>query len=201
MDQASPAEAAARRASITIELLRIGVGLVWAVNFVFILAPANNFFGGFGQIALSFAPTSLGGPALAQFVAAHATIFSWLVAILTGYLAVALTLGLSTRWACLAGGIFSAVLLGTQIGSTFVFPGGTDVGEHPLYLLIYMVLVFGGAGQAYSADHWIADAWARRRAAVAARPRPSPRGFWAGGLNVQFFAVYFVAGIIIAFGI
>ena len=110
-------------------------------------------------------------------------------------------LGLTTRWVCLVGGIFSAVLLGTQIGSTFVFPGGTDVGEHPLYLLIYVVLVFGGAGQAYSMDHWIAGAWARRRAAVSARPRPSPGGFWAGSLNVQFFAVYFVAGIIIAFGI
>jgi len=201
MDNAIPADTAARRASITIELLRIGVGLVWALNFIFIVAPGNNFFGGFGQIALSFAPTSLGGPALAQFVATNATFFSWLVAIVTGYLAFGFILGLTTRWVCLVGGIFSAVLLGTQIGSTFVFPGGTDVGEHPLYLLIYVVLVFGGAGQAYSVDHWIAGAWARRRAAVSARPRPSPGGFWAGSLNVQFFAVYFVAGIIIAFGI
>jgi hypothetical protein len=197
----SPQEDQARRLSLTIELLRIGVGLVWAMNFVFIVAPANNFFGGFSQVALSFAPTSLGGPTLAQFVASHATVFAWVVALLTGYLMVAFTFGLTTRWACLLGGIFSAVLLGTQVGNTFLFPGGTDVGEHPLYLLIYIVLVFGGAGQTLSADHWISALLARRRASRAVQARPTPRGFWAGSLDVRHFAVYFVAGILLSFGV
>ena len=180
MENADPADAAAHRASITIELLRIGVGLVWALNFVFIVSPANNFFGGFGQIALSFAPTTLGGPALAQFVATHAILFSWLVAVVTGYLAFGLILGLTTRWVCLVGGIFSAVLLGTQIGSTFVFPGGTDIGEHPLYLLIYIVLVFGGAGQAYSMDHWIAGASGASPGGCVRPASPVPRRVLGG---------------------
>ncbi|MCI4347084.1 MAG: hypothetical protein L3J97_00500, partial [Thermoplasmata archaeon] len=190
----------ARRAAFAIELLRIGVGILWALNLIFVVAPANDFFGNFGQIALSFGPTTLGGPALAQFVAAHATVFSWVVALLTGYLAVAFLLGLTTRWACFLGGIFSAVLLGVQVGSTFVFPGGTDVGEHPLYMLLYVALVVGGAGQALSTDRWIAAALARRRARRAAPAVPTLPGVWAGGLNHRFFVIYFVSGILIAFG-
>ncbi|MGB6501083.1 MAG: hypothetical protein WBG19_06765 [Thermoplasmata archaeon] len=192
---------ASRRISRTIEILRIGVGVVWAVNLLFIVDPANQYFGNFAETARSFAPTTLGGPALANFVASNAVIFSWIVALLTAYLAVAFLLGLTTRLACLFGGIFSALLLGTQVGSTFVFPGGTDVGEHPLYLLIYMVLVFGGAGQALSADQWIALAIARFRASLSSRPRPTPSGFWAGSVNLRMFAVYFVVGIVLAFGI
>lgn len=201
MDQPLRTEESARRLSLTVELLRIGVGVIWAVNFVFIVAPANDYFGNFRQTALSFAPSTLGGPTLARFVGDHAAVFGWVVALLTGYLAVAFTMGLTTKWACLFGGIFSAVLLGTQVGSTFVFPGGTDVGEHPLYLLVYTVLIFGGAGQSLSVDHWISSALARRRASLAPRPLPVPGGFWAGGVNLRFLTVYFVAGVVIAFGI
>jgi len=189
------------RTALAVEILRIGVGIVWALNFIFVLAPANNYFGGFGQMALSFAPTTLGGPALARFVAANATVFSWVIAVLTGYLAVAFLLGLTTRWACLFGGIFSAVLLGTQFGSTFVFPGGTDVGEHPLYLVIYFCLIYGGAGQSISADRWIRTAlqrWRSDRAAAAAAAPPAPL---ATASMARFYGVYFVAGVIIAFGI
>ncbi len=96
------------RASFAIEILRIGVGIVWAMNFVFIVAPANDFFGNFGQVVLSLGPTSIGGSGLEQFVAAHAPFFAWLVAVVTGYLAVAFILGLTTRWACIIGGVFSA---------------------------------------------------------------------------------------------
>lgn len=194
-------EARARRTQLAIEILRIGVGVVWALNFIYVLAPANNFFGNFGATAQSFAPTSLGGPTLAQFVAAHANVFSWLVAVLTGYLALGFIAGLTTRWACLLGGIFSAVLLGTQFGSIFVFPGGTDVGEHPLYLLIYVALVFGGAGRTLSLDHGIAEAWARRRATARAARELAPRRAWAAGVDSRFFAAYFIAGVLISFGV
>jgi len=190
-----------RSQTLAVEFLRIGVGVVWALNLAFIVAPQNDWFGNFGSLALSFGPTSVGGPGLAQFVAGHAVIFSWLVAITTTYLAVAFLLGLTTRIATLVGGIFSAVLLGTQVGNTFVFPGGTDVGEHPLYLLIYVVLVLGGAGQAYSVDQWIAQAWARRRESQQARGLPVRRGVWATGLSYQFFFAYFAAGVLIAFGL
>ena len=200
MVESHAADTHARRASRAIELLRIGVGLVWLLNFVFVVAPGNDFFGGFRQTALSFGPTTLGGPGLAQFVAAHATIFAWLVAILTGYLAVGFLLGLTTRWACLFGGVFSAVLLGVQVGSTFVFPGGTDIGEHPLYMLVYVALVFGGAGQALSADRWIATALAQRRIRRATPGYPAGRGVGALGVSYRFFVAYFVAGTLIAFG-
>lgn len=189
-----------RRRALAIELLRIGLGIIWALNFVFIVAPANHFFGNFGTVALSFGPTTLGGPALAQYVAGHATVFAWLVAVVTGYLAVAFLVGFTTRWACLVGGVFSAVLLGVQVGSTFVFPGGTDVGEHPIYLVAYAGLVVGGAGSAYSFDHWFPLAWRRFREQSAKRPVAVPTGLAASGFSSRTFLTYFVAGTLVAFG-
>ncbi len=146
---------------MSLDLLRVGLGLIWAVNLVFVADPSNQFFPTFHSVALSFAPTSLGGPAVATFVADHAALFAWLTAALTAYLAVALLLGLTTRLACIVGGVASVLLLLTQWLSTFLLPGGTDVGPHPLYLLIYLVLFAGGAGKYVAVDHWV---WASGRA-------------------------------------
>lgn len=141
------------------------MGLIWSLNMVFILVPANQYFSTFQSVALSFAPTSLGGPAVANFVAANWLLFSWLTVVLTAYLAVAFLLGVTTRFACLVGTLASSALLATQFLSTFQAPGGTDVGPHPLYLLIYLVLFIGGAGRYLAIDHWI---WVTGRAR---RPR------------------------------
>lgn len=140
---------------MSIDLLRVGLGLVWAVNLVFVLAPDNQFFSSFHDVTLNFAPTTLGGPGPAEFVAAHSLVFAWVTAVLTAYLAGALLLGLTTRLACLIGFAASTLLLVTQWVSTFSIPGGTDVGPHPLYLLIYLVLWAGGAGKYVALDHWI----------------------------------------------
>ncbi len=145
----------------SLELLRIGIGVVWLLNLIFVFDPSNQFFGTFSSTALSFAPTSLGGPGVADFVAAHAVVFAWLIAIVTAYLAIAFITGFTTRFACLVGILFSVALLITQVGSTFSIPNGTDVGPHPLYVLIYVVLIVGGAGRALSIDHWI---WTTHRA-------------------------------------
>ena len=145
---------------MSIDLLRVGVGLVWVLNLIFIVDPANQFFATFRGTVLSFAPTSLGGPNVAIFVAAHATAFAWITALLTAYLAIALVLGITTRLACIVGGVASVILLATQFLSTFQIPGGTDVGPHPLYLLIYLILFAGGAGKYVAVDHWI---WATGR--------------------------------------
>jgi hypothetical protein len=185
-----------------IELLRIGTGLVWLVNLLFILDPANDYWGSFSSTALSFAPTTVGGPGLAEYVSAHPLVFSWAIALITAYLTVALLLGITTRVACFLGAFFSAMLLATQFGSTFLFPGGTDVGAHPLYILIYAVLVLGGAGSTWSVD-------ARLRALLAARrrlPRPAPAvgpigHAWSMAVPTRTVVVYFVAGTILAFGI
>jgi uncharacterized membrane protein YphA (DoxX/SURF4 family) len=154
-----------------IEVLRVGIGVVWALNLLFVVDPSNQFFPTFSSTALSFAPSTLGGPALAQFAAAHAYLFAWLVAGITTYLAIAFLLGLTTRVATLVGAAFSAILLLTQFGSTFFFPGGTDVGPHPLYLLIYATLWIGGAGQTYALDAWFR---ARVRGARPASLRKMP---------------------------
>jgi uncharacterized membrane protein YphA (DoxX/SURF4 family) len=146
---------------MSIDLLRVGMGVVWILNMVFILAPANLFFPTFQDIALSFAPTSLGGPGVANFVAANATLFAWITALLTAYLAVAFVLGVTTRLVCIVGGAASIIFLATQFISTFQVPGGSNVGPHPLYLLIYLILFTGGAGKYVSVDHWI---WATGRA-------------------------------------
>ena len=140
---------------MSIDLLRVGIGLVWVLNLIFIVDPGNGFFSSFQDVALSFAPTSLGGPGVADFVAAHAAAFAWITAGLTAYLAIALVLGVTTRFACIVGGVSSVLFLLTQWASTFAIPGGTDVGPHPLDVLIDLILFAGGAGKYVAVDHWI----------------------------------------------
>jgi hypothetical protein len=187
--------------SHAIEVLRIGVGLIWVVNLVFILDPANKYWSTFSSVALTFAPTTIGGPGLADYVSAHPLFFSWAIALVTGYLAIALTLGLTTRVACFVGSFFSAILLATQWGTTFFFPGGTDVGEHPLYILVYGALIIGSAGSTLSLDVWIRDTLARRRAArpeAVRRPVPS---VWSAEVPVRTLVVYFLVGTLVSLGV
>lgn len=146
---------------MSIDLLRVGMGAIWILNMIFILDPANQFFPTFRDTALSFAPTSLGGPGVAAFVGANATLFAWITAGLTAYLATAFVLGVTTRLACIVGAAASLIFLVTQFVSTFQIPGGTNVGPHPLYLLIYLILFAGGAGKYVAIDHWV---WVTGRA-------------------------------------
>jgi uncharacterized membrane protein YphA (DoxX/SURF4 family) len=146
---------------MAIDLLRVGVGLVWVVNMLFILDPGNQFFATFQDVAVSYAGTTVGGPGIADFVAGHAAVFAWLTAVLSAYLAVAFVLGFTTRLACLLGALASVAFFVTQFLTTFQIPGGTDVGAHPLYLLIYLVLFAGGAGRYLAVDNRV---WATGRA-------------------------------------
>jgi len=147
---------------VAIELLRVGIGVVWALNLLFVIVPSNQYFPGFQSTASAFGTTTLGGPAFANFVASNPLLFAWMIAMLTGYLAVAFLLGFTTRLACVLGGLASAAFLLTQYASTFVVNGyGTDVGPHPLYLLAYLILFTGGAGRYLSLDRSI---WRKRPA-------------------------------------
>ena len=93
---------------------------------------------------------------MADFVAAHSVFFAWLLAGVTAYLSVALLLGFSTRLACLVGALASVAFLLTQFYATFNLNGMvTDVGPHPLYLLIYLILFTAGAGQYFAFDRWM----------------------------------------------
>jgi hypothetical protein len=184
-----------------IEVLRIGLGLVWFANFFFVVYPPNDYFGNFASIAATFAPVSFGGPGFPDYVAAHPLVFSWGVALATGYLAFAFTLGFTTRLACFVGSFFSAVLFAIQIGSIFVAPGGTDVGEHPLFILISAVLLVGGAGTTFSADEWVRSWWARYRAAHPAVARPPVPAGWTGALSTRTLFTYFVAGTLVSMGV
>lgn len=184
-----------------IEVLRIGLGIVWLANFFFIVYPPNNFFGEFSSIARTFAPVSFGGPGFPDYVAAHPLFFSWVVALTTGYLAIAFTFGLTTRLACFVASFFSAVLFAIQIGSIFVVPGGTDVGEHPLFILISAVLLVGGAGASLSLDEWIRTAWARYRAARPTVAVPSVPVGWTGALSTRTLFSYFIAGTLVSLGV
>jgi uncharacterized membrane protein YphA (DoxX/SURF4 family) len=153
----------ARRNRMAITALRIGIGIVWAVNSLFILLPSNQFFATFSSTAASFAGSTLGGPGIANFVASNAGAFSILLAGITLYLAIALILGLTTRIACVVGAVFSLFLFLTQFGVTFFFPGGTDVGPHPIYILVYVALLIGQAGRTLSLDNWLSARWVTRR--------------------------------------
>ena len=146
---------------MSIDLLRVGLGGIWVLNLIFVVDPSAEFFPTFQDVALSFGPTTLGGAGVPDFVASHADLFAWIIAIVTAYLAVALLVGVTTRLACIVGAVASIAFLVTQWVSTFAFPGGTDVGPHPLYLLMYLVLFAGGAGKYFAFDHWV---WASGRA-------------------------------------
>jgi uncharacterized membrane protein YphA (DoxX/SURF4 family) len=157
-------------------VIRIGLGIVWALNLVFVLDPANQFFPGFAATAQGFSGTSLGGPALAEFVASNGGVFSVVIAAVTGYLAVALLLGATTRWACAIGFLFNTVLLITQVGSVAVLPGGTDVGPMPLYLVAYLGLLASGGPTIWSVDRWWAGRVTRPGTAGVDLRRPNRSG-------------------------
>ncbi|MHB1931840.1 MAG: DoxX family protein [Thermoplasmata archaeon] len=125
--------------------LRLAIGIVWSLNLIFIVDPANGFFSGFASTADSFASQSIGGAMLPELVAAHPQVFAALIAAVTASLAVAFLLGVAVRWACGLGILFASVLLITQFNGTFVIPGGTDVGPMPLYIGIYLALLWGRA--------------------------------------------------------
>ena len=204
---------------VAIDLLRIGVGVIWAFNLIFILAPSNQYFATFQSSASSFAPTTLGGPSFANFVATYPGIFSWVIAILTFYLAFAFLFGFTTRLACIVGGLASLAFLLTQWTSTIVLNGsGTDVGAHPLYILIYLVLFAAGAGQYLALDRWIwasghahvpgfsrwiaspppPDAVIRTPTPSRGGPRPVPGAF---PLTARTLLVYAAAGVLVSFAV
>lgn len=151
------------RAEKALEVLRILLGGIWAANLTFIVLPAADYWSTFGAVAASYGPLSFGGAGFAAFVAAHPLYFAWLIAGMTVYLAIALLLGFTTRLACGLGFVASLAFFLTQWGQTFVAPGGSDVGAHPLYMLIYAVLILGGAGRSWSVDARLAASprWAR----------------------------------------
>ncbi|HKS59923.1 MAG TPA: hypothetical protein VJS68_04005 [Thermoplasmata archaeon] len=154
-------------------ILRLGLGVIWSANLIFILLPSANFFGGFASLAEGYASSSLIGPGFALFVARHAIVFSLVIAATTAYLSVAFLLGLTTRWACVVGAAFSTFLLLSQWGATFAFPGGTDVGPHPLYLGVYLALAWGRADRYHALDLKLAGVLSRL---VAFARGLSPRG-------------------------
>jgi len=152
------------RAGRGLDVLRLLMGVIWTANLLFIILPMADYWGSFADMAGGFGQTSLGGPGFANYVAANPTFFAWLIAIATGYLAVAFLFGLTTRLACAVGFVASVAFLVTQWTTTFAFPGGTDVGPHPLYLAVYVALFVGGAGRYWSLDSWI---WRTGRAKFA----------------------------------
>jgi hypothetical protein len=126
-------------------VLRLSVGIVWALNLIFIVDPANQFFSSFEATANGFASQSIGGAALPDLVASHPAVFAPLIAAVTAYLAVAFLLGITVRWACGVGILLATGLLVSQFYGTFAIPGGTDVGPMPLYIAIYAALLWGRA--------------------------------------------------------
>ncbi len=151
MSLSSPQERAWRG----LDVLRILLGVIWGTNLLFILLPSADYWGSFAGVASSYGPTTLGGPGFANYVAANPVVFAWLIASATAYLAVSFLLGFTTRLACAVGFVASVAFLLTQWTTTFAFPGGTDVGAHPLYMACYVALFAGGAGRFWALDAWI----------------------------------------------
>ena len=166
--EVTPAGVELSSSASAILVLRVTLGLIWTGNLFFVLLPSNDFFGGFGSAVTGLGGGSLVGPELVTIAVQYSPITSIVVAGTTGYLALAFLLGASTRLACLIGIVFSGVLLVLQWGSTFVFPGGTDVGPHPLYIAASLALLIGRAESRYSLDAMFSRAMHR-----ASSPAPS----------------------------
>lgn len=115
-----------------VELLRVGIGLVWGASLVFLALPSTGYW--------------------ASLVAAHSVFFAWVIALTTAYLAAAFLLGVTTRLACVVGAALSVAYFATQFGTTFAFLGATGIGPQPLYLAIYAAIWVGGAGRFWSID-------------------------------------------------
>jgi uncharacterized membrane protein YphA (DoxX/SURF4 family) len=143
------------RAQRGLELLRIGIGLVWAVNLMFIFLPSAQYWSTFAAVAQGYGAYTPGGAGFANYVSANSTFFAVLIAVASTYLAFAFLTGFTTRLACVVGFAASVVFLWTQWGQTYSFPGATDVGAHPLYLVIYVAMFVGGAGRLWSVDGWV----------------------------------------------
>lgn len=135
-----------------IELLRIGIGMVWALNLLFLVLPVSGAWSSLRGVALSYGAVTLGGPGLLGLVGAHATVFAWLIALAAAYLAVAFLFGVTTRLACGVGAVLSVAFFVARFGSPLVSAGGTGVGPQPLYLAIYAALWIGQAGQLWAID-------------------------------------------------
>ena len=167
-----PEVGADRTAHRGLVALRLAIGAVWSLNSIFILDPQNQFFSTFAATASSYATVSLGGSGFPAFVAAYPTVFSFLIAGITVYLAVALLFGVTTRMACVVGAGFALALLSSQWGATFFIPGGTDVGPMPIYLAAYLALAVGHAERYFSLDAVVAEhglgwkTWFSARSAV-----------------------------------
>jgi hypothetical protein len=141
--------------------LRLALGALWCLNLIYIFDPANQFWTGFSSTASSYESSSLGGGALALFVAGHPTVFAVAIAGVTVYLAVAFLLGLTTRAACLVGAAFNIALLVTQFAQISTFPGATDVGAQPLYLAMYVAIFLGYDRAQFTLDRAVNSAWGR----------------------------------------
>ncbi|HZY69650.1 MAG TPA: hypothetical protein VFF67_01560 [Thermoplasmata archaeon] len=144
---------------------------MWALNLLFVVLPANDYFGSFAATARSFSAYAVGGPTLPDFVASGAELFAAIIATVTAYLAAAFLLGATTRPACLIGAVFNGLLLITQVGQVWTFPGGTDVGPQPLYLIAYAALLLGPPVGPPSVDHYL-----RSRSVRSAHGEPHPIG-------------------------
>jgi hypothetical protein len=158
-----------RPMNLAVLCLRLGIGIVWLANLVYIVNPANAFFPTFGATANSYGPTTLTGPAIATFVAANPLLFSVTIALVTAYLAFAFLLGISVRLACVVGAGFNLLLLLTQFATLTTFPGGTDVGPQPLYLVAYVALFISDGGPLWSLELTLSRALGRQ----GIRPSPS----------------------------
>ena len=143
------------RSAAAIIAVRWGLGGIWGFNLLYVVLPANQFFPTFSATVSSFDSESLGGAALPSLANAYPSFAAVGVAVLTGYLAIAFLLGVTTRAACIVGAAFSGLLLALQFGLVWNLPGPTDVGPHPLYLLAYLALLIGYGEAPGTVDHLI----------------------------------------------
>ncbi|HEY1651721.1 MAG TPA: hypothetical protein VGG09_07540 [Acidimicrobiales bacterium] len=134
--------------------MRIVFGLMWAVDAAFKWSPAFvDHLGGYLSTAGQPAWVAHYISGWARVVGHDPRLFAYGLAVAESLLALALITGCATKIACGAGTVLSLIIWSTAEGFGGPYgPGSTDVGTSAAYVLVFILLWWSDAGNAFSID-------------------------------------------------
>jgi thiosulfate dehydrogenase [quinone] large subunit len=142
-----------------IALLRIGFGLIWAIDAWFKWQP------GFRENVLGYLKEGMDGQAPLVYNWVHfwytvvninPTAFAYFVAIVETAIAFGLIFGVFSNLAYLGGALFALAIWVTAEGFGGPYgAGSTDVGAGILYVPTFVALFLMSAGKYWGIDHWL----------------------------------------------
>ena len=162
-----------------IGLLRIGFGLVWAVNAYFKWQPAfrDNFTSYLDKAGEGQAPIVQGWITFWENVVhVNPHLFAVTVACIETGLAIGLIFGLLSNLTDVVGVIQALLIWSTAEGFGGPYqPGSTDIGTAIIYGLVFVGLFFGRAGLYLALDPYVKPKLGRLSFLAAGQPKGTAR--------------------------